>query len=935
MNLIIRYLPGKKQIPMASPEKKTVSISSRVAGFIGSKATRKKKLQAASMQVEFTLRDTLVMLCYLSRDPDPEISSQARKNLIPATRRWHSRPDRPELPEPILEVVTKVIERIGAKKESAAEAEDRDEVRGNIGLLGLGEIIQAVDHNNRTVSITLHFDQETAVVYTETGKVVGAVAGDTDGLDALYKAFGWQNARFTYTHAMPGPFDQRIQANTLNLVMDALEHVPDEDPFDDEASTSWTVEGDLNTMNLFEISEVFEMNSKQCVCRLARNTDQGVLYFNQGRIINATLGAMEGMDAACHLLAWPSARFSISRGGEEISEVIHVGMQNLIIEAMRLLDEGVTVTDEIASELALIDELFDGKDLVALPVLDKVRIVFGKDQRAREVLETDHHPLVRKAIKVKISKTVHRYLSVTTDHDLRLKAARGRVPLSTTEKLVLLSYLSHDESTEIRDQAKETLAQLDNPTFRKGLGSDLHPAVMDFLVRETIRDEAVLKVACQSENIQDDTALHILDHWKTRDILAGLAENKKLLERSPVVAAKLFEKVSDDPQLTERLEIFEQSMLGGLGDIKVEGPVSFIGLRGLIHAAAQGNRTGTILMEGLEASGRVFFQRGKLIGATFGSLEGTPAVEAIIRQTDLKFRYLLRSHFHVENVDTADAERLLSVPEAGPSVVEKGSTAAHFVTGSLHAMDVYEVLSALEGTPTPMRVSVMCEEGSGQIFRDATRILHCHVDGKEGPFTAMAALLSWNGNRFIVARETGEFESSLNKNLGDFITESLKQIPEEAAQTERPGELPEWELSEQEFESLYFKILEMGVAEKIKLAMLGTKEARSILVRDPIKMVAVAAVKSPKIQLPEIETIAKSRHVCDDVLRQIAITKQWMKSYNVKVNLVNNSKTPLPASMKILPHLREMDLRKLAKSRNVPSALRTQARRFAETKKFG
>jgi hypothetical protein len=199
----------------------------------------------------------------------------------------------------------------------------------------------------------------------------------------------------------------------------------------------------------------------------------------------------------------------------------------------------------------------------------------------------------------------------------------------------------------------------------------------------------------------------------------------------------------------------------------------------------------------------------------------------------------------------------------------------------------------------------------------------------------MAALLSWHGNRFVVARETGEFEHSLDKSLGDFITESLKQIPDEVGQTERPGDLPEWELSEEEFESLYFKIMEMGVAEKIKLAMMGSKEARSILVRDPVKMVAVAAVKSPKIQLPEIESITKSRHVCDDVLRQIARTKGWMKSYNVKVNLVNNSKTPVSVAMKLIPQLRELDLRKLAKSKNVPAAIATQARRFAETKKFG
>jgi hypothetical protein len=39
-------------------------------------------------------------------------------------------------------------------------------------------------------------------------------------------------------------------------------------------------------------------------------------------------------------------------------------MQNLIIEAMRLLDEGVTVTERILLNWPLINELFEGRTLL-------------------------------------------------------------------------------------------------------------------------------------------------------------------------------------------------------------------------------------------------------------------------------------------------------------------------------------------------------------------------------------------------------------------------------------------------------------------------------------------------------------------------------------------------------------------------------------------
>jgi len=884
------------------------------------------------MQAEFTLHDTLIILCYLGRDPDHEIALQARKNLIPAARTWYSRPDRPKLPDPIYEIVMKVIDKVGlGEKEEALSPED-EIVHGNIGLLGLAEIIQAIDHNSRTVCITLQRNGDTVDVYTENGKVVGAVTREHDGLEALYHAFSWVYASFRYTHVPPGPFRNMIKANTLTLVMDGLEHTPDEDPFQNDVSWTWKIEGHLRIMNIFEIAEIFEMNSKQAICVLSREGEEGCLYFKNGRICNASLRDMAGMDAACHLLAWPNARFRITRGGEEATEVIHVGMQNLIIEAMRLLDEGVTVTDKIASEIGMINELFEGRDLVTLPVLEKVRLVFSEDERARETLETDANPLVRKAIKVKISKTVHKYLSPSTDRDIRLKAAQGKVPLSTTEKLVVLSYLSHDEVPEIKDTARRTLEALDMPTYRKGFDADLHPSVMDFLVRETIRDPSLLRVACSADNVMEETALYILENFPSTDTLQAVMDNKKLLERGPVVSARLAELVRNDPARKQQIDAFEESMLQGQTDLKVEGTLSLCGLAGLARAARQGARSGTIVVEALGRSGRLFFSRGKVIGAVAGELEGLQALEGILRWPESKFRYVLRTHYHTENIDPAAAEDLLNTIAAQPSAQEAESGRLRLISGSLDAMDIFESLTALEGTPVPVIISIIAEEGSGEIYRNRAHVLHAHVDGKESPMEAMAAMLSWNCKRIIIRLAPAEFPTTMNKPLSDFFTEAMHLLPDEIMRATRPGELPEWELSEAEYESLFHQIAQMGVAEKVKLAFMGGKEARGILVRDPIRMVAVAVVKSPKIREDEIEAISKSRNVCDEVLRQIAQTKEWVKNYKIKLNLAENSKTPVPLAMRFLSHLREQDLRKIARSKNVASMIATQARRMADQK---
>ena len=52
-----------------------------------------------------------------------------------------------------------------------------------------------------------------------------------------------------------------------------------------------------------------------------------------------------------------------------------------------------------------------------------------------------------------------------------------------------------------------------------------------------------------------------------------------------------------------------------------------------------------------------------------------------------------------------------------------------------------------------------------------------------------------------------------------------------------------------------------------------------------------------------------------------------IKLYQVKLNLVMNPKTPMARSMAFLGHLSQADLKKVARSKGVPSALTKAAKR--------
>ena len=140
------------------------------------------------------------------------------------------------------------------------------------------------------------------------------------------------------------------------------------------------------------------------------------------------------------------------------------------------------------------------------------------------------------------------------------------------------------------------------------------------------------------------------------------------------------------------------------------------------------------------------------------------------------------------------------------------------------------------------------------------------------------------------------------------------------------------EVDAEKAQSLHATLQNMSVFDKIKLARLGNKEARGLLIRDSNKLVASAAVRNPKVTENEVAGFAKSRNVCDEVLRLISRNKEWTRNYQVKLALATNPKTPQSTAVKFLNYLQERDLRALMKSKDVPSMISNHARRLLQKK---
>ncbi|PYV48329.1 MAG: hypothetical protein DMG92_13950 [Acidobacteria bacterium] len=132
--------------------------------------------------------------------------------------------------------------------------------------------------------------------------------------------------------------------------------------------------------------------------------------------------------------------------------------------------------------------------------------------------------------------------------------------------------------------------------------------------------------------------------------------------------------------------------------------------------------------------------------------------------------------------------------------------------------------------------------------------------------------------------------------------------------------------------SVLQKIAKLDVKGRIQLAMKGSKEERSILVRDGTKVVALAVLDSPKITDGEVERFANQKNVLEAFLRAIPMKRRFAKNYAVVRNLVFNPRTPMDVSLGLMKNLLIQDLRNLSGNKEVSDTIRKLALRMFKQK---
>jgi hypothetical protein len=120
----------------------------------------------------------------------------------------------------------------------------------------------------------------------------------------------------------------------------------------------------------------------------------------------------------------------------------------------------------------------------------------------------------------------------------------------------------------------------------------------------------------------------------------------------------------------------------------------------------------------------------------------------------------------------------------------------------------------------------------------------------------------------------------------------------------------------------------LTVPQRMRLTRGASRVMKQILLRDPNAQVAVSVLHHNNFSEQEMEQVARSRTVLEDVLVDLAKRREWVSRYSICRALISNPKTPVAISVRLLPKMSVRDLKLVGRDRNVADAVRSSATRL-------
>jgi hypothetical protein len=100
------------------------------------------------------------------------------------------------------------------------------------------------------------------------------------------------------------------------------------------------IQGRLEEMSILDLMQSLEMGQKSCRLTIRNAEETCELFFASGQCADARLGEVEGEAAVFQVVRWPAGDFEIDFNAAPTRTTISRTTTGLLMEALRLVDEG-------------------------------------------------------------------------------------------------------------------------------------------------------------------------------------------------------------------------------------------------------------------------------------------------------------------------------------------------------------------------------------------------------------------------------------------------------------------------------------------------------------------------------------------------------------------------------------------------------------------
>ncbi len=104
------------------------------------------------------------------------------------------------------------------------------------------------------------------------------------------------------------------------------------------------LQGNIKFLNLGDLMQLLGGNGSSGILRIMSPyaPEPGIIYFDNGNPINASCGMLSGLDALYSLFGWTDGDFEFTTTSVTSERVITKGRMGIILDGLKMLDEGRT-----------------------------------------------------------------------------------------------------------------------------------------------------------------------------------------------------------------------------------------------------------------------------------------------------------------------------------------------------------------------------------------------------------------------------------------------------------------------------------------------------------------------------------------------------------------------------------------------------------------